>query len=208
MKDDANRMITPVDQGTFAAYEQHAAQFARDWHKQPAPADLHATVRRFFRAGLTADIGCGGGRDTAWLKQNGFPAVGFDSSEALLAEARRLYPDIRFRYGALPDLQGIEDAHFTNVLCETVIMHLAIDIVPPAVRRLVSLLQPGGTLYLSWRVTEGRDRRDEFGRLYASFAPDLVLKALTSTKVLLNETVQSQSSAKAICRIVARKEAI
>ena len=38
-------------------------------------------------------------------------------------------------------------------------MHLEPEAVSPAVERLLANLTPGGILYLSWRVTEGADRR-------------------------------------------------
>ena len=60
-----NDMTT--DTATMAAYDADAARYAEDWETQPAPTDLHDTVRRFFSPGPTADIGCGSGRDTAWL---------------------------------------------------------------------------------------------------------------------------------------------
>src|SRR5262249_26819081 len=63
---------TIMDQTTLAAYDRDAAAFAREWETQPAPSDLHDVVRRFFAPGPTADIGCGSGRDTAWLGRNGF----------------------------------------------------------------------------------------------------------------------------------------
>src|SRR3981189_3243567 len=56
-----------MDQQTLAAYDLDAADFAAQWHDQPAPHDLHALVGRFFRPGPTADIGCGSGREGAWL---------------------------------------------------------------------------------------------------------------------------------------------
>jgi SAM-dependent methyltransferase len=198
-------MIETADTATIAAYDTDAAGFAQDWETQPAPTDLHDAVRRFFRSGPTADIGCGSGRDTAWLAGNGFPATGFDASEGLLAEARRRHPGIGFVRTRLPDLDGIADASFTNVLCETVIMHLPADVVMAAAARLVAILVPGGTLYLSWRVTENQDRRDEHGRLYAAFDPDLVLKGLAGTETLLDEQGDSASSGKRIRRIVVRK---
>ena len=48
-----------------------------------------------------------------------------------------------------------------NVLCETVIMHFLEPDVLEAVQRLVELLKNSGTLYLSWRITEGKSYRDE-----------------------------------------------
>ncbi len=194
-----------MDKATLAAYDRDAASFAADWEAQPAPTDLHAVVRRFFLSGPSADIGCGAGRDTAWLNANGYHAQGFDASEGLLAEARRRYPHLRFSHAVLPALTNIADGGFRNVLCETVIMHLGPTEVAHAVRRLLAILVPGGTLYLSWRVTEGNDRRDEHGRLYAAFDPALALQALGSAEILLDEQRGSLSSGKLIRRIVARK---
>jgi hypothetical protein len=50
-------------------------------------------------------------------------------------------------------------------------MHLDPSAVATSVRRLVEIPQPAGTLYLTWRVTEGPDQRDEAGRLIARVAP-------------------------------------
>jgi hypothetical protein len=55
-------------------------------------------------------------------------------------------------------------------------------------------------------VTEGADRRDDHGRLYASFESERVLRALAGTEVLLDEQVGSVSSGKLIRRIVVRKQ--
>ncbi|HEY4275462.1 MAG TPA: class I SAM-dependent methyltransferase [Rhizomicrobium sp.] len=193
-----------MDDATLRAYDLGAAGFAEDWETQPAPTDLHATVRRYFTPGPTADIGCGSGRDTAWLNANGYPAIGFDASEALLREARRRHPSIEFRHAELPALANAEEP-FANILCETVIMHLPHDAISASVARILSLLTPGGTLYLSWRVTKDADRRDDHGRLYAAFDPDLVLTPLASARILLDEQVGSISSGKLIRRIVARR---
>jgi len=197
-----------MDQSTLEAYDRNAALFAADWGSQPTPADLQEIVRRFFRPGLTADIGCGSGRDTAWLCQSGFSTVGYDPSEGLLAEARRLHPNIRFQRSALPELEGVASGAFANVLCETVIMHLAPAIIPDAVRRLLDILEPGGTLYLSWRLNETGSDRDEHGRLYTYFDEELVRGALSGGTILVDERLQSSSSGKVIRRIVARKSGV
>jgi SAM-dependent methyltransferase len=191
-----------MDAATLRAYDFGAAAFAQDWHEQPPPTDLHVIVRRFFGPGVTADIGCGSGRDVAWLSANGFPAVGYDPSAGLLAQARARYPDLAFRSAALPALGGIADASFTNVLCETVIMHLPPEDVAPSVRRLLAILAPGGVLYLSWRVTRGADLRDGHGRLYGAFDADIVRGALGGAEMLLDEEAVSESSGKVIHRLV------
>jgi SAM-dependent methyltransferase len=174
----------------------------------PAPPPSRRTGTRSRRP-PTSTPSCGGsfgrGRDVAWLSANGFPAEGYDLSAGLLAQARARYPTLAFHSAALPALEGIADASFANVLCETVIMHLPSDDVAPAVRRLLAILAPGGVLYLSWRVTRGADLRDSHGRLYAAFDADLVRGALGGAEVLLDEEAVSESSGKTIHRLVVRK---
>jgi 2-polyprenyl-3-methyl-5-hydroxy-6-metoxy-1,4-benzoquinol methylase len=195
-----------MDRETLAAYQNGAAAFAKDWHEQPAPVDLHCLVRRYFHAGgKTADIGCGSGREVAFLAGSGFDAVGYDASEALLEQARLRYPEYAFESAMLPELHGLADGAYDNVLCETVIMHLPREQIVPAVRRLLEILKPGGMLYLSWRVTDRSDQRDPLGRLYTAFDAGLVRKALGNASLLLDDEPVSASSGKTIHRIVAQK---
>jgi SAM-dependent methyltransferase len=195
-----------MDRPTLAAYDKYVAVFAKDWHEQPAPTDLHDIIERFFiKGGITADIGCGSGREVAWLNDHGFPAKGFDASEGLLAEARRRYPKLDFAHGELPDLRGIATNAYDNVLCETVIMHLDRAQIAPSVRRMLDIVKPGGIFYLSWRVTAGSDQRDKHDRLYAAFDAPLVLAELAAAAILLDEEVVSTSSGKTIHRVVVRK---
>ena len=195
-----------MDRATLAAYDAAAAAYAKEWESQPAPVDLHDLVRRFFRPGFTADIGCGSGRDAAWLAANGFPTVGYDPSAGLLAQARATYPDVTFEQAALPQLHGIAEDTYNNVLCETVLMHLAHDQITPALRRMLAILKPEGVLALSWRVEE-TDRRDERGRLYSAFDRSLVLGGLAGATALLDEELVSPSSGRKIHRLVARRVA-
>jgi SAM-dependent methyltransferase len=196
-----------MDQRTLTAYDLDAHAFATDWESQPAGTEMQEAVKRFFKPGPTADIGCGSGRDTAWLSRAGLPVIGYDPSDGLLAEARRLHPKVRFHRSSLPELHGIADGSLVNVLCETVIMHLRPALIAPSVRKLLAILRPEGTLYLSWRVTEDADKRDEYGRLYTAFDPALVTDALGPAEILLDEQDASSSSGKVVRRVVARKPA-
>ena len=195
-----------MDRATLAAYDSDAAAYAKDWHEQPVPVDLQDIVARFFSKGAaTADIGCGSGREVAWLNANGYPATGYDASDGLLAEARERYPQLKFAHAELPELKGIESGAYDNVLCETVIMHLDRAQIAPSVRRMLDIVKPGGVFYLSWRVTEEADQRDKHGRLYAAFDAALVRSELSAATTLLDEEVVSASSGKKIHRLVARK---
>lgn len=195
------------DASTFAAYAAHAPAYADDWLSQPPPTDLQATIERWFLkgadGGITADIGCGSGREVDWLERHGYPAIGFDGSDALLAEARTRFPDLRFEHAELPELDLIASRTFDNVLCETVLMHLPRDAIAASVKSLRRILRPRGTLYVSWRVSEV-DHRDERGRLYSAFDASLVLDALDGMDIVHSVEATSASSGKRIHAVVAR----
>ncbi len=195
-----------MDLKTIETYDAAAARFATEWREQPAPDDMYALLRRYFHAGgLTADIGCGAGRDVAWLNANGFPAEGYDASTGLLAEAAVRYPEATFKHAALPELDTIANESFDNVLCETVIMHLGIAQIGAACARLVEILKPCGVLYLSWRVSPGEGQRDGAGRLYSGFDAALVLQSLGAATVVFSEDALNESSRKSVFRVIARR---
>lgn len=193
------------DRETLDAYDKAPGDFAKGWLAQDTPEDLQAVVRKYFKPGTAADIGSGSGRDAAWLAENGFSVTGYDASRGLLEEARRRYPDLKFEYATLPALAEIDDASFDNVLCETVIMHLPQDEIVPSVRRLLSILNTGGVLYLSWRTDKAADWRDPRGRRYTAFDPRIVRDALAPHEILLDHETISLSSKNPIRVIVARK---
>ena len=116
---DFSESKVKLDRQTLAAYESDAAAFAKDWHAQPAPHDLHDIVRRFFiRGGTTADIGCGSAREVAWLNANGFPAQGFDASSGLLAEDVRDIPILSSRLQSCPSCAALRNRQYDNLLCK------------------------------------------------------------------------------------------
>jgi SAM-dependent methyltransferase len=196
-----------MDENTLHAYDSEARQFADEWLEQAAPDDMYDLLARYFTPGSTADIGCGAGRDVAWLGRHGFDTIGYDASAGLLQQAHERYPDLHFEQASLPDLTGVAANRFQNVLCETVIMHLDPAQIGPAVRRLLDVLRPGGTLFLSWRITEGASKRDQHQRLYSSFDKALVLDECAGHAVLMDEAVVNRSSGKAVHRLVVRKAA-
>jgi SAM-dependent methyltransferase len=179
-----------MDKATLAVYDSAAPAFVERWLSEPAPTDMYALFRQFFRPGLTADIGSGSGRDAAWLTANGYSAVGYDLSDALLAQARAHFPHVEFRKAALPELSGIPARHFSNVVCETVLMHLPSEEIEPAVARMLEILKPSGIMYLSFRITEDADHREQDGRLFSAYVGDHVRRALAGQAILFDRILE------------------
>ena len=78
-------MTSRFDSATLDAYSQHAARYSQEWLDQPPPNDLYALLEtHLVPHGKTAEIGCGNGRDAAWLAAQGYDVTGFDAAEGLL----------------------------------------------------------------------------------------------------------------------------
>ena len=69
--------------------------------------DVHgeATLVRSFEPRSVLDAGCGTGRVAIELDRHGVEVVGVDVDESMIAEARRLAPDIEF---LMADLAGLD----------------------------------------------------------------------------------------------------
>src|SRR5262249_56540999 len=64
------------------------------------------------------DLGCGTGHLTAQIAEAGAEVIGIDSSPGMIAEARRLYPHVRFEVADARDfaLDAGFDAAFSNAV--------------------------------------------------------------------------------------------
>lgn len=163
-----------MDIPTLQVYENQAREFAAR-HRLIEPEPVYAAIRSCFRPGeSSADVGCGSGRDVAWLNANGYPAVGYDASPQMLAEATRVYPQCEFRLGSLPLLADVPDGQFANVLCSAVLMHLGREELAIAARSLARITRPEGRLIVTFRVSRCDDERESDGRLFTALTPEQV----------------------------------
>lgn len=167
-----------MDNQTITAYDNAAEQIAA-LHTTLIPARIYQHIDQFFIKNETcADIGCGIGRDSAWLSSRGYEVTGFDASDGMLEQARARYPNIRFIRGSLPLLEQQADSAFTNVLCSAVIMHLGADQIGCAIANLTRITAVNGVIILTYRGTLNHDQR-ESGKLYTPIEADKLISLFT-----------------------------
>lgn len=156
-----------MDKETIDAYNRDSESISQ-LHSTLTPHRIYALIDKYFiKNGATADIGCGIGRDTHWLNQQGYPAMGVDGSEGMLKTARKLYPSNDFVQDYLPRLNHLNNLIFQNILCSAVLMHLNRGDLEIACKALVLHLNKGGFLIISIRNTSKINKR-EAGKLYES----------------------------------------
>jgi len=198
-----------LDKKTLDAYNSKATEYVNTWLSQPTPLEIHDLVKTYFlKDKPTADIGCGSGREVAWLNESGYPAIGFDASKSLISIAKKQFPNFKFLQSALPKLVEIPNQAYANVLCETVIMHLPKDEIAASVQSLFRILKHHGVLSLSWRLSANAENsRESDGRLYTQIEFSDITSALVHipNKVLYQNETLSASSGKTIRQMVFKK---
>ena len=154
-----------MDKQTIDTYNSEAKSIAH-LHATLTPHRIYELIDRYFiKHGTTLDVGCGIGRDTHWLTQQGFPTTGVDASEQMLLQAQSLYPDEHFFQDTLPELNQPGKSQFQNILCSAVLMHLNTVDLNTACLRLLELLNDSGCLIISFRGTHEANGREK-GKLY------------------------------------------
>lgn len=178
-----------MDKQTIAAYNREAESIAQ-LHSSLTPQRIYQLIQQYFiKGGKTLDVGCGIGRDTHWLTQQGFPTLGADASVEMLKFAQSFYPTADFLVDYLPDLLELADLRFQNILCSAVLMHLPKTQIPIACKRLFALLETDSRLIISVRGTQAENQRER-GKLYSIIEPESLqcLFVELGAEVLFQET--------------------
>jgi SAM-dependent methyltransferase len=121
------------------------------------------------------DIGCGSGRDLAYLQNSGRDVYGLDATPELVELAQSLHPELKGRIEceSIPGAAVPFGGAFDGVLCSAVLMHIAWEHQPAAVEFIKGCLKPGGKLLYSVPGKRldatATGQRDSHGRL---FIPD------------------------------------
>ncbi|MFD0857310.1 class I SAM-dependent methyltransferase [Actinomadura adrarensis] len=119
-------------------------------------SEVHSDVLHLFpeRPGRVLDVGAGSGRDAAALATAGHDVVAVEPTAEMRMRAQRLHPSERITWvnDALPDLQRLsETPPFDAILLSAVWMHLDEQERPSAMKRLTTMLAPGGGIVLTLR---------------------------------------------------------
>lgn len=106
--------------------------------------------------GQVADVGCGPGHVTAYLRDRGVDAFGVDLSPRLVEHARAAYPGVRFDVGDMGDLGtlGVATAGLAGVVANYSLIHTPPDALPATLAELTRVLAPGGYLLLSFQALD------------------------------------------------------
>ena len=143
------------------------------------------------------DLGCGAGRDMAWLDSQGATVVGSDLSAGMLIRARRQ------ARGSLVQMDmrrlAFQTECFQGVWCSAALLHLPKADAPHALAEVRRVLIPGGALFLAVQegTGEGWERTTRYGesveRFFARYDVTEMSTMLTSNGFILQMHVSNES---------------
>ena len=153
---------------TLQYYNENAQSFIAN----TLYADMSAQYALFLpllpEGGSILDLGCGSGRDSLFLKKQGYRITAVDGSPALCDHASSLlgqpveclkFNELNYR------------AQFDGVWACASLLHLPLPELTKVIERIAISLKPGGILYASFKYGTGT-HFDDNGRYYCNFTED------------------------------------
>ncbi|MHB8731637.1 MAG: class I SAM-dependent DNA methyltransferase [bacterium] len=150
-------------------YDRVADEYARRLFDELRAKPLDRRLLDRFAAdvggrGDVCDMGCGPGQVARHLRDAGAAVFGLDLSPRMVAEARRLNPDITFREGNMLALD-LPDGALAGIAAFYAIVNIPAASLPVVFREMMRVLRPGGLLLLAFHA--GREtlrERELWGR--------------------------------------------
>lgn len=155
--------------GIQKSYDAVARDYADEIYGELAgkPFDREVLDRfadRVRGRGRVCDLGCGPAQIARYLRDHGVDALGVDLSAGMLAEARRLNPDLLFLQSSMLAL-GLRSETLAAVAAFYSIIHIPRTQVVDALREVCRVLQPGGLFLMAFHLGSEDSHHDElFGR--------------------------------------------
>lgn len=151
-----------TEQGYNRVAVEYAEKLFDELSYKPLDRDLlRRMAHEVGSLGPICDMGCGPGQVARFLKENGAQTLGLDLSEGMLAEARRLNPDIPFQPGNMLSLD-VPDSAWGGIAAFYSIIHIPRRQLPQVMGEFFRVLRPGGMLVLAFHVGEETIHLDEW----------------------------------------------
>ncbi|MDF2649338.1 MAG: glycine/sarcosine N-methyltransferase [Paenibacillus sp.] len=112
---------------------------------------IHTLLTEFSRGKTVLDVGCGPGREVAYLNQAGYEAVGLDNSKEMLSWATEHYPGLSFVYGDQAKFSLQRQFEALYCVGSTFLYNFTNEAVLASLKCFRRHLHPGGLLYLDIR---------------------------------------------------------
>ncbi|MEO8665610.1 MAG: class I SAM-dependent methyltransferase [Ignavibacteria bacterium] len=148
-------------------YDKTAEEYAKIFFDELSEKPFDRMILKSFaeensNKGMIADLGCGPGQTTRFLKECGVKRItGIDISPAMVARATVLNKGIRFETGDMIRLK-YKDGHFGSAVAFYSIVHFTYPQVRKAFKEIHRVLRTSGQFLFSFHIGNEKIHRDNF----------------------------------------------
>lgn len=153
-----------ADERTLAFYDAEAAAYAAAAHEARLVADF---ILELPRGAHALDLGCGGGADSAALREAGFRVTSVDASAGFAREAKQRW-NVDVRVMRFDELNFVDA--FDGVWASASLHHARSDQLPEIFAAIRRAVRESGVFHATLKV--GEDRRDRLGRFFCAMSED------------------------------------
>jgi ubiquinone/menaquinone biosynthesis C-methylase UbiE len=122
--------------------------------REPVLRSMLTLFAELTPAGRVADVGCGPGHVTAFLRKQGLDVYGVDLSPGMVEQARAGHPEVSFEVGSMTGL-GVPDGSLSGVNAWFSTIHIPDPEFPGVLAEFHRVLAAGAPLMLSFQVGDG-----------------------------------------------------
>lgn len=159
-----------TDPATIAFYQERAPHWV--FHSgEHHSHQLDAFLDRLTPGAAVLELGCGGGRDAARMRERGFDVDATDATPALVVRANQAFA-LDARVMAFHELEA--QARYEGVWAHACLLHCPRDALPDVLGRIHRALVPGGWHFASFKLGDG-EGRDLLGRLHNFPPPEWII---------------------------------
>lgn len=151
----------PADPATIAFYREQAPHYTLSFGQAPS-RHLDRFLDRLAPGARVLELGCGGGRDSARMRERGFDLDATDGTPAMVRKANERF-DVGARVLRFEDLD-VQSA-YDAVWAHACLIHVARADFPDILARIHSALEPQGWHFANFKLGDG-EGRDPLGRLH------------------------------------------
>lgn len=161
-----------TDPETIAFYQARAPHWV--FHSGERHShQLDAFLDRMTPGAAVLELGCGGGRDAARIKERGFVIDATDATPALVARANQAFA-LGARVMAFHELEA--EAAYDGVWAHASLLHAPRAAIPEVLARIHRAMVQGGWHFASFKLGDG-EGRDLLGRLHNFPTPEWLIAA-------------------------------
>jgi SAM-dependent methyltransferase len=161
-----------TDPATIAFYQERAPHWV--FHSGERHShQLDCFLDRLPAGAAVLELGCGGGRDAARMRERGFVIDATDATPALIARANQAF-GLGARVMAFHELDA--EAAYDGVWAHASLLHCPRAALPDVLARIHRALRKGGWHFASFKLGEG-EGRDLLGRLHNFPSPEWLIAA-------------------------------